>query len=145
MSEHLSYIKRVSRKPIRIIQTELVKSLKLNPHVETIRVKSLENGSVKRVFVKAKDTGVLGSVGWVVNDNISKCMLCKNQFGFFTRKHHCRACGNLVCYQCSGNSSLIVGAEQLGQQRICNECCSSEVGFYYSNITNSCHRCNIFA
>lgn len=129
MSEHVSYIKRVSKKPIQVIQKELAKQINnSNPHVERVRVKSLENGSIKRVFVKAKDTGVLGTVGWVVNDNIKVCMLCrKTKFGLFTRRHHCRACGNLVCHQCSGNKSLIDGAETLGQQRICNECCSKQV------------------
>jgi len=96
------------------------------PHVNAVRVKKLGDKEIARVYVKAKDTGVLSGVGWVVNDDIQQCMLCSHSFSFFTRRHHCRACGLLVCYLCSGNQSLIVGAESLGQQRICNDCCSKE-------------------
>jgi hypothetical protein len=128
MSDHLSYIKQVSKQPLKRLEQELARTINnLSPHVKGIRVKTIGNGPVNRVYVESKDTGILGSVGWVVNDSITTCMSCPNTFGFFTWKHHCRACGNLVCNNCSNKQSLLSGLEQLGEQRICNECVSKQV------------------
>ena len=48
---------------------------------------------VRRVFV------LYGSyrVGWVHDADVHHCMICESDFGFFKRKHHCRACGSVVC------------------------------------------------
>jgi hypothetical protein len=59
---------------------------------ETINVAGLDT-SVRRVFV------LYGSyrVGWVHDADVQHCMVCRSDFGFFKRKHHCRACGSVVC------------------------------------------------
>ena len=38
---------------------------------------------------------------WVEDDAVTKCYQCGVDFGFFTRKHHCRNCGRIFCYNCS--------------------------------------------
>ena len=43
-----------------------------------------------------------------VNDNMeTNCAGCHAGFGVWTRKHHCRNCGNIFCYECSNYSSVI--------------------------------------
>ena len=37
---------------------------------------------------------------WVDSNIVSKCQKCNNSFNFFTRKHHCRSCGDVFCYKC---------------------------------------------
>jgi phosphatidylinositol 3-kinase len=37
---------------------------------------------------------------WVQSKLISSCQHCSTEFGFLTRKHHCRACGEVFCYSC---------------------------------------------
>ena len=37
---------------------------------------------------------------WVDAMIVSKCQKCNNSFNFFTRKHHCRSCGDVFCYKC---------------------------------------------
>ena len=37
---------------------------------------------------------------WVQSKLISSCQQCSTEFGFLTRKHHCRACGGVFCYSC---------------------------------------------
>ncbi len=133
-------MKKVSKRPIKKLQNDLVKSQSdsalanlddSKPQIESIRVKEMnlngETKEVKRVYVRAKDTDSLAPVGWVANDNIRKCMICYERFGFFYRKHHCRACGNLVCYSCSGQETLVTGVEPLGPLRVCVDCCTKEV------------------
>jgi phosphatidylinositol 3-kinase len=39
---------------------------------------------------------------WVRDDISDKCLGCEKTFGIFRRRHHCRSCGGLYCYECSG-------------------------------------------
>lgn len=56
---------------------------------------------------------------WVDGD---KCHRCRVAFYTFNRKHHCRACGQVFCGQCSGKFSTIpkYGIEK--EVRVCNTC-----------------------
>lgn len=38
---------------------------------------------------------------WQADAEVTHCPVCKNQFTFFYRKHHCRKCGRVVCASCS--------------------------------------------
>lgn len=38
---------------------------------------------------------------WVPDDQMPQCMRCGVSFHTFMRRHHCRACGCLVCFHCS--------------------------------------------
>ncbi|PSN64956.1 hypothetical protein BS50DRAFT_601498 [Corynespora cassiicola Philippines] len=38
---------------------------------------------------------------WQPDADVSHCPVCKSQFTFFYRKHHCRKCGRVVCSACS--------------------------------------------
>lgn len=39
--------------------------------------------------------------GWVPSAGLSNCQRCGVKFGLIQRKHHCRACGALLCAACS--------------------------------------------
>ena len=38
---------------------------------------------------------------WVKDDAVSNCYQCKKNFCWMLRKHHCRLCGRIFCYNCS--------------------------------------------
>jgi len=38
---------------------------------------------------------------WQPDDSSDVCLICQSQFGLLNRRHHCRACGQLVCGRCS--------------------------------------------
>ncbi|XP_069823882.1 FYVE, RhoGEF and PH domain-containing protein 4 isoform X2 [Dendropsophus ebraccatus] len=39
---------------------------------------------------------------WIRDNDVTMCMKCKEQFNALTRRrHHCRACGCVVCWKCS--------------------------------------------
>jgi hypothetical protein len=40
---------------------------------------------------------------WIKDDLSNKCLMCEKVFGWLRRKHHCRSCGGLFCYECSNN------------------------------------------
>jgi hypothetical protein len=56
---------------------------------------------------------------WVDGD---KCHRCRVAFSTFMRKHHCRACGQVFCGQCSAKSSTLpkYGIEK--EVRVCDTC-----------------------
>uniref|UniRef100_A0A7I2V2K2 Hepatocyte growth factor-regulated tyrosine kinase substrate n=1 Tax=Homo sapiens TaxID=9606 RepID=A0A7I2V2K2_HUMAN len=56
---------------------------------------------------------------WV---DAEECHRCRVQFGVMTRKHHCRACGQIFCGKCSSKYSTIpkFGIEK--EVRVCEPC-----------------------
>lgn len=40
---------------------------------------------------------------WQPDDTVSECPLCTKAFGWWTRRHHCRKCGRVVCSSCASN------------------------------------------
>lgn len=50
------------------------------------------------------------------------CSRCRTTFGVVQRKHHCRACGDVVCQKCSSKNSIIpkYGIER--EVRVCDSC-----------------------
>ena len=78
-----------------------------------------------RVFVHCHDSGEYAHVGWVLTDDVEFCMSCMKEFtGFFYHaKHHCRACGNVICDVCSEQTEIVDLIEALGPQRVCMQCC----------------------
>jgi hypothetical protein len=43
------------------------------------------------------------SCEWTPDEAVAQCSACGKSFGFWRRKHHCRACGRIYCYECSDN------------------------------------------
>ena len=48
------------------------------------------------------------------------CSICQVSFGFFTRRHHCRACGALCCDACSRERVQLQG--WAFARRVCDPC-----------------------
>ncbi|KAF9381446.1 hypothetical protein CPB97_007747 [Podila verticillata] len=60
---------------------------------------------------------------WIPDQSANRCMICKEEFGtLFRRKHHCRACGKVVCHSCSSRTILIKAASSEKEGRACDEC-----------------------
>ena len=71
--------------------------------------------------------GTVYRIPWVLNNQSDKCMRCDSNFGTTKWKHHCRACGFLVCNSCSSNRLLITAltnetAMTNSKSRVCTSC-----------------------
>lgn len=44
---------------------------------------------------------------WIDDGMVSNCNGCRLEFSFFVRKHHCRNCGNIFCYNCTNQYIVI--------------------------------------
>ncbi|PWN43121.1 hypothetical protein IE81DRAFT_329781 [Ceraceosorus guamensis] len=67
---------------------------------------------------------------WVPDSSADKCIVCAEAFGMWRRKHHCRLCGQVVCWACSQRSFLIARYEDDGGEaekpaRACDACYDS--------------------
>uniref|UniRef100_A0A8C4NIH1 Uncharacterized protein n=1 Tax=Eptatretus burgeri TaxID=7764 RepID=A0A8C4NIH1_EPTBU len=59
---------------------------------------------------------------WVRDANVTMCRVCHEFFHTLTRRrHHCRACGHVVCWKCSENK-LELQYEPGRLSRICLDC-----------------------
>ncbi|XP_008281460.1 FYVE, RhoGEF and PH domain-containing protein 6-like isoform X2 [Stegastes partitus] len=69
------------------------------------------------------DGAPLGSKApiWIPDPRTSMCMICTCEFTLTWRRHHCRACGKVVCQSCSSNKHCL---EYLKNQlaRVCDQC-----------------------
>ncbi|OQS07151.1 hypothetical protein THRCLA_00838 [Thraustotheca clavata] len=63
---------------------------------------------------------------WVADVSVNECMVCKNEFSFWNRKHHCRRCGAVVCDTCSNNRTPHIYRDmtQTADEslRVCDHC-----------------------
>lgn len=73
-------------------------------------------------------------IGWVVDWDLSTCMVCNAPFGWFLGrpKHHCRACGALVCHGCSPYVTTVPGLNEFGGSRVCINCFGLKPGTFGS-------------
>ncbi|KAK2576416.1 hypothetical protein KPH14_005753 [Odynerus spinipes] len=66
---------------------------------------------------------------WRPNNEIKSCYKCKTPFGATDTKHHCRACGEGFCAQCSSQTKCVPSKNWYTPVRVCDIC--------YSKDTNS--------
>ena len=59
---------------------------------------------------------------WDRDESIMNCYVCMTKFSFFIRKHHCRACGNIICDKCSQYKKPVPIYGYYKPVRICKRC-----------------------
>ncbi|XP_033125854.1 zinc finger FYVE domain-containing protein 1-like [Anneissia japonica] len=85
-------------------------------------------GMVANVMVYPKDylLDVARPVYWVPDEDIISCNCCKKEFTPKIRKHHCRACGQGVCSDCSKHTKPVPSRGWDQPVRVCNDCNEKE-------------------
>ncbi|XP_034540915.1 FYVE, RhoGEF and PH domain-containing protein 4a isoform X2 [Notolabrus celidotus] len=99
---------------------------------ETIEIFQQKNESFKNAQkdVEEVSNAELGKRAprWIRDNEVTMCMKCKEPFNALTRRrHHCRACGYVVCWKCSDNK---VPLEYDGNKvnKVCRDCFSVLTG-----------------
>ncbi|XP_041349454.1 FYVE, RhoGEF and PH domain-containing protein 1-like [Gigantopelta aegis] len=59
---------------------------------------------------------------WVADDQATYCMVCDKGFSTLRRRHHCRACGWVICNKCCRSAPLAYLDNKL--DRVCTKCYS---------------------
>ncbi|KAG2798506.1 hypothetical protein PC112_g21321, partial [Phytophthora cactorum] len=60
---------------------------------------------------------VIQHTSWVNDEDRFSCHICNKRFNVFKRKHHCRACGEVICNSCSLYHRI-----QSRSMRVCVSC-----------------------
>ncbi|XP_005107726.1 uncharacterized protein LOC101855213 isoform X2 [Aplysia californica] len=65
----------------------------------------------------------IGSVApfWIPDAEAPACMLCQAKFTMWKRRHHCRACGKVLCATCCSQKAFLPYMENK-EARVCVEC-----------------------
>ena len=101
-----------------------------NDWVEAINSAIEEYNSKKASFLKDPQGSLDLSAGealgdsapvWIPDQRVCMCQLCAVQFSLVVRRHHCRACGKVVCSSCSNNKAPIK-YRQFETVRVCHLC-----------------------
>ncbi|XP_077593949.1 FYVE, RhoGEF and PH domain-containing protein 4a [Stigmatopora nigra] len=97
---------------------------------ETIEVFQQKTESFKNASKDGEENAELGKRAprWIRDNEVTMCMKCKESFNALTRRrHHCRACGYVVCWKCSDNK---VALEYDGNKvnKVCRDCFSILTG-----------------
>ncbi|KAJ1989053.1 hypothetical protein GGI25_002822 [Coemansia spiralis] len=61
---------------------------------------------------------------WDPDESAEHCYICFREFTLFLRRHHCRACGKIVCNSCSRKNIVFVGqsSTESKEGRGCDQC-----------------------
>lgn len=90
----------------RIITQPNPRLLRTPEHKLMQSLDSLNFGSDSKNFVMPDEVPMKDD--WVSNNEVLECMCCqKIVFSMFNRRHHCRRCGRVVCYNCSLQRMLV--------------------------------------
>ncbi|KAG5879116.1 hypothetical protein JTB14_031663 [Gonioctena quinquepunctata] len=89
-------------------------------------IDSLYLGMDHKGFVMPEN--VPSKADWYPNNEVLECMCCqKVVFSMFSRRHHCRRCGRVVCYNCSRRRMFVPKYEDV-LVRVCINCYRQTVG-----------------
>merc|ERR1719336_1317840 len=58
---------------------------------------------------------------WIPDQRVTMCQACSSEFGLVVRRHHCRACGRVVCSPCSASKAPL-RYRQFQAGRVCDIC-----------------------
>ncbi|XP_013872596.1 FYVE, RhoGEF and PH domain-containing protein 6 isoform X2 [Austrofundulus limnaeus] len=75
-------------------------------------------------MVNINDGAPLGSKApiWIPDLRTTMCMICTSEFTLTWRRHHCRACGKVVCQVCSSNKCRLAYLKNQQPARVCDQC-----------------------
>jgi len=80
---------------------------------------------------------MVGAESWVPDWQMVQCMRCGERFNPLLRRHHCRACGALVCYSCSRHFVALTPEEEHHGHLLQHHCSPSPAITAAANSTAS--------
>jgi len=79
---------------------------------------------------------------WQPDDSSSACTTCGEEFTtWMRRRHHCRACGCLVCADCSPNFTPLPDMGYNTAVRVCNDCNTPSLNYNSASDSPNCSDC----
>eukprot|EP01084_Bolivina_argentea_P272970 464886_1 len=75
---------------------------------------------------------------WVKDNDVANCAVCSNKFNAIRRRHHCRACGDVICNDCfSKNKNIQCDLTIYGfmnEENVCTQCLPLLNNIFVNNV-----------
>ena len=85
-----------------------------------IDTNAASNGADAHAAEEATKIGNSAPV-WIPDRRVTMCQNCAVEFTVLVRRHHCRACGKVVCATCSANKAPL-RYRDYEAARVCDDC-----------------------
>jgi len=107
----------------------------LNSAIEDYRSRKATFVSLDHVSSPLHSRYKLGDVApvWIPDTRVTMCQSCSTEFSLVHRRHHCRACGKVVCAPCSSNKAPL-RYRQFESSRVCDACYDGVEKIYGDDI-----------
>ncbi|XP_076341501.1 uncharacterized protein LOC143242029 isoform X2 [Tachypleus tridentatus] len=89
----------------------------------TVGFSNEENSLQNLSAMLSEEEQMLGKVKpfWIPDTDAPSCMHCETRFTMIKRRHHCRACGKVLCAHCCNQKARLVCLVNK-EARVCNNC-----------------------
>ncbi|XP_076347054.1 uncharacterized protein LOC143245084 isoform X2 [Tachypleus tridentatus] len=83
-----------------------------------------ERSSLENVCARlSEEEQMLGKIKpfWIPDIDAASCMHCETRFTMIKRRHHCRACGKVLCAHCCNQKTRLIYLDNK-EARVCHNC-----------------------
>jgi len=107
----------------------------LNSAIEEYRSRKATFITLDQLNPVLRFEGKIGDAApvWIPDQRVTMCQNCSAEFSLVNRRHHCRACGAVVCAHCSGNKAPL-RYRQFEASRVCDSCYDAVEKIYGDDI-----------
>merc|ERR1719410_3210274 len=107
----------------------------LNSAIEDYRSRKATFITLDQLNPVLRFEGKLGDSApvWIPDQRVTMCQSCSTEFSLVNRRHHCRACGKVICAPCSANKAPL-RYRQFEPSRVCDPCFDSIEKIYGEDI-----------
>eukprot|EP00092_Neocalanus_flemingeri_P003593 GFUD01003856.1.p1 GENE.GFUD01003856.1~~GFUD01003856.1.p1 ORF type:complete len:774 (+),score=113.91 GFUD01003856.1:3573-5894(+) len=107
----------------------------LNSAIEEYRSRKATFVTLDQLNPVLRFEGKLGDSApvWIPDQRVTMCQSCSAEFSLVNRRHHCRACGAVVCAPCSANKAPL-RYRQFESSRVCDICYQGVEKIYGDDI-----------
>lgn len=114
------------QKSIELHTSSVEEKLEWQNALDSVIAEHNNKRSVRRASVMLGnhvDREIIGKVPpvWIKDQETSMCMNCTTTFTTFRRRHHCRACGHVICGKCSSHKAPLIYNDNI-VSRVCDTC-----------------------
>jgi len=119
--QHSAHYTKLAMPALSQLPQEMLEYLHMN-NLTTQRTAPETDPLLPQSMNTKEPTGATEPPVWESDLETNQCRLCDAPFTFTNRKHHCRACGVVVCRECSANSRAIPQYSLHTPERCCDVC-----------------------
>lgn len=128
---------KITKKEI-VVSENYLDDLSYSVHVEKISETKIREHNLEPL----SSTLPRKTRAWIDDNTVKSCYKCNAEFTIWLRRHHCRLCGKIFCYECSKYKDVI--PDNLLSEDSKRSTWNDYLTSYLTIGPNNCHRLCIF-